>query len=552
MRRQRAGGPALAVVVSLALAGCGSTVQTRAAQAGADSGLQAGADSGLGGSGLSGTAGPNAPVTGLGGGSGGQQPASLGGGLGGSSGGSAAGGGTSGGGSASGSSSGGAVPSGSSGGGAVTSGGGGGNVPGVTATAINIGFLYTKNGDAANAALGAGKITRGDPKADIQAAVDDVNAHGGVAGRKLVAIYHAYDAQSADTTASQDQAACLDLTQDHHVFAVGGDGLTDNITACLAKAGVMELSTPSPIIAADNRFYQQFPNYISISTISQERMMKAEVPSLLRQHYFTGWDATLAKPGPAPVKIGVISVDVPEWDRPLTHVLLPALAAAGHPVDASDVFKVHNPNSSSETGQLASDVQSATLRFRSDHVTHVIMLDQNGSLVLLFSNDAKSQHYYPRLGVNSGAGMQALYDAGVVDSTVLSGAVGLGWLPLIDLSASASKPFRNGASKHCLDVMTAKSITFSSANAEGIALNSCDKVYFVASAINRIGPGINAGTLRAAVEGMGSSFTSAFIPATAFSSARHDGAELGFDMAWNSTCNCAKYAGAGFHIGPAS
>src|SRR5207249_10346778 len=80
---------------------------------------------------------------------------------------------------------------GSSSGGAASGGGGtlGGNTasqaaPGVTGTTIYVGVIYTENGKAANEAIGAAGITQGDEQANVRVLVDDINAHGGVAGRK--------------------------------------------------------------------------------------------------------------------------------------------------------------------------------------------------------------------------------------------------------------------------------------------------------------------------------------------------------------------------------
>src|SRR4051812_3012953 len=138
---------------------------------------------------------------------------------------------------------GGAVSGGSTG--AVQAGGGSASAvaPGVTATTIKVGVTYTANGEAANAALGASAITRGDEKGYMKAVIDDINERGGIAGRKLVPVYFAYDAQSAESKDAQDQAACAALTQDNHVFVAFGGGLTENFDACLQKAGVVKLGS---------------------------------------------------------------------------------------------------------------------------------------------------------------------------------------------------------------------------------------------------------------------------------------------------------------------
>src|SRR4051812_5485057 len=415
---------------------------------------------------------------------------------------------------------------------------------GVAATTISIGVGYSTNGDAANAALGADKITQGDTKGETKAVIDDINRHGGLAGRKLVPVWHAWDAQSAETSAQQDQAACADYTQDHKVFAVLDSGLSDDLAACLRKKGVLQIFA-GDIIDHDRQYFREFPTYYDIGTMTQDRMMAAEVPSLVRQRYFTGWDATLGAPAPSnPVKLGILSLDTPSWNRPLDKVLLPALTRAGQHVDARDIVRATYPKSSSDDGALVADIQGAALRFRNDGVTHVILLDPSGSLTLFFSKNAKGQHYYPRYGANSGTGMQALVDAGVVDADQLNGAVGLGWLPNLDLPARVSPKYGTSATKHCLNVMSNAGFTFDSTNAASIALSDCHTLYILQTAINKAGQSITLRTVQTSLDGLGDSFIPAGLPAMRLSPAQHDGATLAYDMTWDNNCGCAAYVGA--------
>jgi ABC-type branched-subunit amino acid transport system substrate-binding protein len=124
--------------------------------------------------------------------------------------------------------------------------------PGVTAKEIFIGIAYTANGDQANAAIGAA-ISRGDERKNAQAVIDQINERGGVAGRKLKPVFYAYDAQSTETSASQDQGACAAFTEDNKVFAVASGGLTETFNGCMQKAGVLRSrpgssSTPTGLL----------------------------------------------------------------------------------------------------------------------------------------------------------------------------------------------------------------------------------------------------------------------------------------------------------------
>ena len=443
-------------------------------------------------------------------------------------------------------------------GGAATSASGGnvgsgtpaqiGNAPGVTDKAIYVGINYTTNADAANAAIGAAGITSGDEKADARAVIDDINAHGGAAGRKLVPVWHATDAQSQQTRATQDQEMCTDFTQDHHVFAATALGYTDNFLSCLTKANVLDVYS-GDLINPDKAEFRQFPYYIDAGTISQDRADAALVRSLVRQNYFTGWNPTTGKPGPNPVKIGVLGVDIPQWTRPVKSVLLPALKAAGHPVDSADVRMIYNPGSTTEDSITLRDIANANLKFRQDGVTHVILLDTGGQLLTFFGKDADSQHYYPRYGVHSGSGVQAIYDAGLVSNQQLNGAVGLAWNPGLDLSASAADKYQTAATKHCLEVIKkGTGQTFTSTNAAALALSYCDELYLLADAINHAGSVVNLTTVMAAIEAIHFGFHSAGAPSMYFGPGRHGGVETGWDQAWDASCKCNKYVTQPYRI----
>lgn len=418
--------------------------------------------------------------------------------------------------------------------------------PGVTAKQVFIGITYTANGDQANRALGAA-ISRGDERQNARAVIDDINERGGVAGRKLVAVFHGYDAQSSETAAQQDQAACATFTQDNKVFAVTSTGLTDTFSACMKQAGVLQITTGS-IIFHDQEFQRQFPTFFH-QRLSQERMMRDLVQAFTRQKYFTGWDANQGKEGPGKAKIGIISLDTPTFNRPLDKTLLPALAGTGHPVDKSLVYRVHRPNTNAEVGQTAADIQNATLRFREAGVTHVIMQDVSALLTLTFLNTTRNQRYFPRLGANSATGMQALHDAGAVDAQQLNGAVGLGWLPTLDLPKGQGDAYLSRATKECLDNNKKRTgQTFTSTNAASIALSACDAINAVAATVNKAGPVINRDTGLAALESLGDSLRPAGVPKLFFGPGRHDGLETAFDLYWDSACTCAKYRDRGHKV----
>lgn len=419
------------------------------------------------------------------------------------------------------------------------------NAPGVTATEIKLGITYLKNGDQAAKAAGY-NLSRGDEEKNWQAVTAEVNARGGMAGRKLVPVYYAIDAQSTQTYAAQEQAACTHFTQDSRVFAVVTNG-TPDFTACLNKAGVLHATTGS-YLGRERDFYQRFPTYFG-QRPSQDRMHADLVSALVRQSYFSGWDTASGGPGAGKAKVGIVVIDMPMFLRPLEQVLLPALRKAGHPVDPNVVYRVPETNSAQEAGPGAAATKSAVLRFQQEGVTHVIVLDANGSTTLLFAQNSSSQVYFPRLGVTSASGIQQLYDLKALDDRQVSGATGLGWTPSLDLPAGQGDKYLSKAAPECLEIIKRRTgQTFSSTTAAGVALFTCDAIFPLAAALqHNTGPLNVTGAVRA-IESVGGSLPAAVVPRLFFSRTRHDGLETAFDMAWDASCPCVRYRDAGHRM----
>ena len=93
--------------------------------------------------------------------------------------------------------------------------------PGVTANSIKVGIVWVD----LSSLVSILHINEGDfPKA-YQAIIDDINAKGGIHGRKLVATIVGVN----PTSQSAADAACTKLTQDDKVFVAVGFFLADNV-----------------------------------------------------------------------------------------------------------------------------------------------------------------------------------------------------------------------------------------------------------------------------------------------------------------------------------
>lgn len=421
------------------------------------------------------------------------------------------------------------------------------NGPGVTDKTITIGMVNVVNNAAAQAALGNTAGTAGDPKGEAQAVIRDVNANGGVAGRTLEVVFHELDATSNQTSDQLAQAACADFTEDHKVLVTIAFA-SQNYLDCTAKAGTV--ATTGSLTSMSDATYAKNPFFYDVQAISTNKLVRNFVSTIKADGYFTGWDATNGGPGNAPVKVGVVIPDQPHWDAVLDKELLPALAAAGHPVAKDDVQRWQFPESNADNGTAIAQIQSAILKFRSRNVTHVLPMDVNS--IGFFAQPAEAQRYRPRYALNS-ATQVSVFAGNLVPNVQLKGALGLGWSPAIDLPASqnsANSPYNGPGLKKCLDVMAKAGFTFPDQTARGIALIICDEIYSIRDAINAIPKGapIDATSFMQAIEGFGTKFPIAGLPIGSFGPGKHFPVQRGYHWSFDDKCPCMRYTGTPFDL----
>ena len=438
---------------------------------------------------------------------------------------------------------GGLAGTGSGGAGGNVSGAAGSAVPGVTPTQINVGISYGTNADAVNQAAGFSGLDTGNEQAYAQAVVDDINKHGGIAGRRLHPIWHATNAEDTSPHASQDSAECATYTQDNHAFAVAAVGFTRNFTSCVTKSAIQVAG--GELAAYDEQDFAESPYLVDVDTLDLDSQMAGLVPMLVHQGYFSGWDTTLGQASSATkAKVGVVAFEDPAWDHALHKVLLPALSAAGYPVSSSDVYTILSPQSEADQGPAVEQVQNAELRMHSDGVTHVVLMDSNGGLTEIYSTAAYGQHYYPRYSLTSASGAQQLLAGGDLQPAEMNGSMGLGWEPTLDLPDNVTGDrsiWSTPGRQHCIAVMKAAGQTFPSTNGELIALGYCESLYFIQQVIDIIAPNITRANFMAEVDRLGYGFPSSTVQKTYFGPGHHDSVVLGYDMRYDASCQCIVY-----------
>lgn len=396
---------------------------------------------------------------------------------------------------------------------------------------IRIGLATIKDQDAAFESIGV-QSSIGDQEGIQRAVIDDVNRRGGIAGRKVVPVFH--DIKSADVIRDRNQAteaACRYWTEDHQVFAVvNGVTLSDRaMAACLAKHQTPLIFVGQGVLRPRSIFSEFDPYLYAPFWPTMESLVRAEVERGVALQYFRNWDAAQGKSGVAPVKIGVLTMCCNLiYGRDFGNNMRHELRRVNHDVAAT--FEM-----SENADHIPTDANAAVLRFREAGVTHVIT--SNALALLFFGLAAEQQRYRPRYLMTSNDTpefMQANLPPGQ-----LNGAVGIGFIPTLDVDNAHDPGDPSPARARCRDIMRRSGQDISSRLAADRAFVACDGFDFLVAALasgDLSALGLRKGATELANLPASSTFQISLNAEQPFA-----GARAGRDLAFRAECRCFTY-----------
>lgn len=248
---------------------------------------------------------------------------------------------------------------------------------GVTPTTIKVGLGILDTGGASKFAPGAASASPDDQKAVYNAYIAELNANGGIYGRKVIPSYVTYDPLSADSM----RAACVKWTEDEKVFAVMTGGYYGDPVLCLT----VQHKTPyiGNIGDPDTEFQQSRGLYFTIAG-SADRFLRNMVGELDRRGLLRG------------KKIGVLDDAGASTAPAVNNGLIPALKKYGYTVTVRQTL-------SSDTSTAASQIPVAVNQMRNAGVD-VVIPGTNVVYISQFAQQANSQGYRPNYYVSDFAG----------------------------------------------------------------------------------------------------------------------------------------------------
>ena len=204
-------------------------------------------------------------------------------------------------------------------------GGGTGNTVGITATTIKVSMISADLSQLSSQHL-APEI--GNAAKTMQAVVADINAHGGVAGRKIILISHVLHGTDAILNPDLGRQACVQATEDDKPFAV-------IITASIPAAMVQ-------CVAADHNVLtitmDSWPNSLYAAAKGRLFSLGSHI-SIGENREYQAWPGVLDGAGLLKgKKIGIIRQDVADQQEVTDDALVPGIKALGYKVSAEAVL----------------------------------------------------------------------------------------------------------------------------------------------------------------------------------------------------------------------
>jgi hypothetical protein len=426
-----------------------------------------------------------------------------------------------------------------SGGGGGTGGGGSSSAalgPGITPSKIYFGIAHIEAGAANNAAFGTPLDS--DSRKPYNAMIEEVNKNGGILGREVVPLYFKFDANSAQTIDQQSQAACSYWTEDNEVFGILFDDANGLLAECAKRAGAIQLPQFGGRLPED---YERYPQMYEIEGLNLVRMGPVTVTGLDNQRYF----------GKEP-KIGLITWDHDDFRATLERGFLPALKEEGLSPATPPAYAT-SPQQVNDLAATSADVNSAVLRFQSQGITHVMILDGSsglcgeGCLTTLFLQRADKQEYLPRYGFNGRNVIKELQASGLVPERQLQRSVLVEWA---DFDESYDEGWRlNKARERCFAFMRKKGVPMENINQRATARFACEHFWFIQLVIAKMGgAALNWPNFTAGVNAIGWDFQSVSNYAAHFSARQHDGVAAARNAKFVNSCSCFEWSSDPYRV----
>jgi hypothetical protein len=343
--------------------------------------------------------------------------------------------------------------------------------PGVTADTIKVGVTYPDLASLKDVL----HIDNGDYAKAFQTAADDINAKGGINGRKLQVVAVGVN----PTQPNAFDAACTKLTQDEKVFVVLGFQLGDNVNCYIN-------TNPTPTIGGEQTTDRLSGAQVAWYTTDASQDLQGDVAK------------ALADGGKLAGKVAIVgnATDQAIYESSIK----PALTAAK--VNIVDEAFIDAPSTDAEANYA--QAQTFSEKFKADGAEQVLVVGNSASPG--FVTGLSRTDFRPQLRFTQPSSLAAYTSATGSDLSPLTGAASGGIYDGGSLYPKLGDP-----TKECLAGQTAAGFTLAPANtvAPGATKQitssgqACQQMYLLKAILEKAGPTLNFGTFKTAGDNLG-------------------------------------------------
>ena len=392
-----------------------------------------------------------------------------------------------------------------------------------TGSPVDVGIMYIADLGAAGARFGGNGEDQTGQRDYMKAAVDWMNAHGGLGGHKINLLYYGAEIAGSKSYDQSQEEMCSMMTEDNKAVAavISHITVTNNMAQCMEQAKGLYVS--------DGGYFKTSADWARLSFTASPTELDAGVlgGQLAKLTIAKG----AAKRGD---KVGLLVYDAPGFRAAESEYTKVASASGIETMS----YRITYANSTPELSNSIAAVQSAVLAFQSEGVKTVVSLSSGGMMGFFLSN-ADSQRYYPRY-VLSSADFPVNAPAAEKNNQ-LDGAIVLGTTPVQDVDLVQQPDlFTDPTFATCRAIN--KKFPAATANATnfGIAQRVCQALLLIQTAAKGYGgTDITGTTLRDGLRKVGTSISAGSTYRTLFApkkqwapshyrSMRYDGAKNRF------------------------
>ena len=361
-----------------------------------------------------------------------------------------------------------------------------------------------------------------DPNVYARTVESWVNTHGGINGRRLQLVVKQRDPQSNNPNQLLD--ICKQLTEGDKVFAVVGTDSDSDANLCYAQHKtpfVCDCGFEKTDLDKDK------PWLWSPSSTDDETVQITEVESFGQQGFFGKG-----------TKLGVLVRDVPEqwniWNKKLKPRIAKYHKYGSEEIDA---YPVHDTPSSADLGQYTADIQQAVTRFKLEGVNRVFFLYYGDLVALYFMDQAESQDYHPKYGLESGKHPYLTLQANTPQAQ-LHGSIGVGYQMVVDVDRAHGDRYPAVGEVECFNAFRAKGQQPKDRTQAAYVNQLCDGVFMFREAARGLAPMFTALQWTQGASRLGSRFQAAVgLPgATNFRPGRYTGIAKYRRLAYFDSC----------------